>query len=161
VTRKLWLGLGAGALFVIGIVGGAAWFQFAGPDASPADPDHSAQVILGHTIYVSRCAACHGLHLEGQPNWRQRLPNGRLPAPPHDADGHTWHHPDRQLFKMVKNGLASFVPGYQTDMPIFRNVLSDEEIWAVLAYIKSRWPPHVREVQSRIGREAGDGAAPP
>lgn len=29
--------------------------------------------------------------------------------------------------------------GYQSDMPGFRGKLSDEEIKAVLAYIKSRW----------------------
>jgi hypothetical protein len=28
----------------------------------------------------------------------QRKPDGKLPAPPHDASGHTWHHADAQLF---------------------------------------------------------------
>ena len=30
-------------------------------------------------------------------NQAKRLPNGRLPAPPHDVSGHTWHHPDQVL----------------------------------------------------------------
>jgi mono/diheme cytochrome c family protein len=65
------------------------------------------------------------------------LPNGRLPAPPHDATGHTWHHPDRELFEITKNGPAGIAPGYESDMPAFKDVLNDREIWAVLAYIKS------------------------
>ena len=28
---------------------------------------------------------------------------------------------------------------YETDMPAFSGKLTDEEIWAVLAYIKSHW----------------------
>jgi mono/diheme cytochrome c family protein len=87
------------------------------------------------------CAACHGVKLEGQPDWRRRLPNGRLPAPPHDESGHTWHHPDSVLFGITKNGLLPpYAPtGYESDMPAFGDKLADEEIWAVLAYIKSRW----------------------
>ena len=82
------------------------------------------------------------MKLEGQPNWRSRLPNGRLPAPPHDETGHTWHHPDAVLFGDHKYGLVpgnSAPPDYESDMPTFSDVLSDDEIWAVLAYIKSHW----------------------
>jgi hypothetical protein len=48
--------------------------------------------------------ALPGANLEGQPNWKERQANGRLPAPPHDASGHTWHHPDAQLFGITKQG---------------------------------------------------------
>ncbi len=34
-------------------------------------------------------------------------------------DRHTWHHSDDQLFRIVKEGLASIVPGYETDMLTF------------------------------------------
>jgi len=34
-------------------------------------------------------------------------------------------------------------------MPGFGDSLSDEEIWAVLAFIKSRWSPRNREVQEQ------------
>lgn len=60
-----------------------------------------AQAQEGKQIYLERCASCHGADLEGQPNWRERLPNGRLPAPPHDSTAHTWHHSDHQLFRIV------------------------------------------------------------
>ena len=51
-----------------------------GPTAlRPAD----AQVLaLGQAVYATHCAACHGAHLQGQPNWRERDSTGRLPAPP-------------------------------------------------------------------------------
>ncbi|ODT64896.1 MAG: cytochrome C [Pelagibacterium sp. SCN 63-23] len=107
-----------------------------------------AEAQEGKQIYLDRCASCHGADLEGQPNWKQRLPNGRLPAPPHDATGHTWHHSDRQLFRIVKEGPGAIMPGYQTDMPGFGSVLTDDEITAVLDYIKSTWPDRERAIQA-------------
>ena len=76
--------------------------------------------MQGRAIYANNCAACPGESLQGQPNWRDRMPNGRLPAPPHDKTGHTWHHPDAMLVNMVKNGLVpgkTVPPGYVSDMP--------------------------------------------
>jgi len=111
------------------------------------DPRDGAKVALGGRIYADNCASCHGADLKGQPDWRQRLPNGRLPAPPHDETGHTWHHPGEQLFALTKFGPAALAGGgYQSDMPGYEGKLSDAEIWAVLSYIKSRWP---REIQAR------------
>jgi mono/diheme cytochrome c family protein len=110
--------------------------------AKKPDP---AFVALGKTVYDQQCASCHGANLEGQPNWRRRLPNGRMPAAPHDDSGHTWHHPERVLFGIVKHGVVPpyAPPGYQSDMPAFKDTLSDEEIRAVLAFIGSRWSPEV------------------
>jgi mono/diheme cytochrome c family protein len=127
------------------------WFVH-GWGPSGADVTDPALVALGEAVYTERCASCHGAHLEGQPNWRRRLPNGRLPAPPHDAAGHTWHHPDRELFEITKKGPAAIAPGYESDMPAFKDVLDDREIWAVLAYIKSVWPAEIRARQERINR---------
>jgi mono/diheme cytochrome c family protein len=110
-------------------------------DDPRADAHDTARIALGAKVYARQCAACHGAKLEGQPDWRKRLANGRLPAPPHDESGHTWHHPDRLLFAITKNGLVEpYAPkDYESDMPAFGGKLSDEEIWAVLAYIKSHW----------------------
>ena len=106
-----------------------------------ADPHDAAKAALGAKVYEQHCAACHGAKLEGQPEWRRRLPNGRMPAPPHDESGHTWHHPDNVLFGITKRGLVPpYAPaGYESDMPAFGGKLTDEEIWAVLAFIKSPW----------------------
>lgn len=114
-----------------------------------AAAENAATIALGRTIYDAQCAACHGAKLEGQPDWQMPLPSGRLPAPPHDATGHTWHHPDDILFRIVKEGTAAIVGGgYESDMPGFADVLSDAEIRAVLAYIKSTWPERERSYQA-------------
>jgi mono/diheme cytochrome c family protein len=116
-----------------------------------AAAENAATIALGRTIYDAQCAACHGAQLEGQPDWQMPLPSGRLPAPPHDATGHTWHHPDDILFRIVKEGTAAIVGGgYESDMPGFADVLSDAEIRAVLAYIKSTWPERERSYQEKI-----------
>ena len=118
---------------------------------SPPGPD-SAQLALGEKLYALHCAACHGANLDGQPNWRKRLPNGRLPAPPHDDNGHTWHHPDPVLFGITKHGLVPpYAPkGYESDMPGFAGTLSDAEIRAVLAFIESRWSERVRKLRAEM-----------
>jgi mono/diheme cytochrome c family protein len=77
----------AAVVVAIGIVARAIWW-LAG--RSPLiDPTNAEQVAAGQAVYRVHCASCHGVKLEGQPHWRDRLPNGRLPAPPHDASGDT------------------------------------------------------------------------
>lgn len=151
-TRFLAAGIAAVAALAAAVV---AYLGVAAPAPGRADPDDAAQVALGREVYAAHCASCHGAALEGQPNWRQRLPHGRLPAPPHDASGHTWHHPDRMLFEITKHGITAFAPpGYESDMPAFAQALTDAQIWAVLAYIKSTWPPAIRAQQAAIDRQS-------
>jgi mono/diheme cytochrome c family protein len=126
-------------------------------DDPRADRRDAAKIALGAKSYAQHCASCHGAKLEGQPNWRERLPNGRLPAPPHDESGHTWHHPDFVLFAITKNGLVPpyAPPNYASDMPAFAGKLSDDEIWAVLAYIKSHWKTReVLDARAEMTRDA-------
>ncbi len=117
---------------------------------------HHDPLERGRALYAAECASCHGPNLEGQiPDWRARLPNGRLPAPPHDASGHTWHHTDDQLFGIVKHGIGAFAPpGYESDMPGFGDHLSDAEIRDILAYIKSTWPDEIRARQEAVSRRS-------
>lgn len=144
----------AGFAVVLIASGAGLWFWSARSEAvrHRANPGDLQQVALGETIYRFNCAACHGARLEGQPNWRTRKPDGKLPAPPHDETGHTWHHADEQLFRLTKRGLKPpLAPdGYESDMPAFGGVLTDEQIWAVLAFIKSKWPIDIRDRQERI-----------
>jgi mono/diheme cytochrome c family protein len=146
-----------GAVAVGGIVTVVSLDWSAGPTVR-ANPDDLAQVSLGKTIYADNCASCHGANLAGQPDWRVHKEDGRLPAPPHDETGHTWHHPDEQLFQITKLGLKPpLAPdGYESDMPSFGGTLSDEQIWAVLAFIKSTWPE-----ETRARRSLRDSAAKP
>ena len=118
------------------------------------DDRPSAQTLAsGRTVYREHCASCHGANLEGQKDWQTPLPSGRLPAPPHDASGHTWHHSDRILFEITKYGTAAVVGrGYESDMPAFGPVLTDDKIRAILAFIKSTWPERERRYQHEMTR---------
>lgn len=114
-----------------------------------ADATDPKLVARGAIVYQQNCASCHGARLEGQPNWRQPMEDGTLPAPPHDVTGHTWHHSDQVLFEVTKWGSASVAgSGFKSAMPVYADVLDDGDIWAVLAYIKSHWPPDIQAAQS-------------
>jgi len=139
----------AAALVVLlaGLAGTVLRANLDTPEAGLLRPDDAEMVALGAEIYAAQCAACHGVNLEGQANWQERGPDGLLPAPPHDETGHTWHHPDAQLFAITKYGTSAMVGGgYRSAMIGFGEVLSDDEIIAVLSYIKSTWPARVRAV---------------
>ena len=150
--------LWAAGLLALLLVAGAGYFSMRTSNRQAAAPLHSLrpddpQVLrVGARIYAQQCAACHGAKGEGQPDWRDRGPDGLLPAPPHDASGHTWHHPDEQLFAITQQGLAQLInqPDYRTAMPVYDGVLSDDEIVAVLSWIKAQWPPEVRQRHDEI-----------
>lgn len=106
--------------------------------------DNPQAVADGETLYTEHCAACHGTSLEGEPDWRTPHPDGLAKAPPHDETGHTWHHPDKQLFFITKQGMPELVGnGYESNMLGYADSMSDDDILAVLAYIKSTWPDQV------------------
>ena len=117
-------------------------------------PDDKRVVSLGSEIYAEHCASCHGRSLEGHPEWKVRDAEGYLPAPPHDETGHTWHHPDELLFDITKLGVAEAarLEDYQTRMPAFEGVLTDEEIVAVLSFVKAQWPEQVRQRHDEMNR---------
>jgi mono/diheme cytochrome c family protein len=116
------------------------------------EAERRSRLALGEQVYAEQCASCHGDNLEGQPDWQTPAPSGRLPAPPHDASGHTWHHSDEALFLITKDGMAALVPDYESDMPPFGEILSDAEITAVLDFIKSTWPERERAYQEEQNR---------
>ncbi|KQI69182.1 cytochrome C [Loktanella sp. 3ANDIMAR09] len=136
------------------VLAGAAVLAFGWGTSAPAgtelddlDPD---VVAVGQDVYADNCASCHGADLEGQPNWRSPGADGRLPAPPHDETGHTWHHDSDTLFRLTKYGTGALIgdPDYESDMPIYEGILTDAEIFAVLSYIKSTWPAGIRAAHS-------------
>lgn len=132
------------------------------PAAAWAEPIPAIRTAAGEEIYARECATCHGAELEGQPDWRTANEDGTLPAPPHGPDGHTWHHPDSLLVAYTKFGGTETlrrmgVTGFASAMPAFGETLSDAEIRAVIAYIKSFWPDEAREYQAeRTRAEDGD-----
>ncbi len=151
--RRLSPAIAAAIAIALGVVISVGnWRPFDG-DSPRIDAEDDAQVALGQLLYRRHCARCHGVDLEGQPNWRERKADGRLPAPPHDSDGHTWHHPDKVLLAITRDGIGAYAPpGYRSDMPAFEGVVSDFEIAAIIAYIKSRWPTEIRVRQEAANR---------
>lgn len=121
----------------------------AGCDNGTSPPD-AFGIMEGEAIYKAECAACHGAKLQGQPEWRTRRADGKLPAPPHDPSGHTWHHATEQLAAIVKFGMVppNAPEGYVSDMPAFGGKLSDRQIGNVLAYIESQWPPEIKKLRA-------------
>jgi mono/diheme cytochrome c family protein len=108
-----------------------------------ADPEVLA---AGKALYQQHCATCHGANLEGQPNWKVPDANGVYPAPPHNSDGHTWHHPDSVLLEIIAQGGSMA----KTTMPAFGDRLSQGEMESILAYIKSSWGPEELEFQREV-----------
>jgi mono/diheme cytochrome c family protein len=119
-------------------------------DAPLLDPD---SVKSGRAIYGQHCASCHGANAQGAPDWQKRDAHGELPAPPHDAEGHTWRHSDAVLYDMVAKGWRDpFNKTVRLTMPAFGDVLSPEQIRAVIMYLKMLWTAEQRRFQSEESR---------
>ena len=118
-------------------------------------PNDQAMVARGKEVYAQNCASCHGENLKGQADWQKRDAEGYLPAPPHDIDGHTWHHPDSYLFSMTKYGIEKMIgKKYPNNMPAYEGKLSDAEIIAVLSYIKNTWPKRIQLRHDQMNMQA-------
>ncbi|MDQ7071275.1 MAG: cytochrome c [Rhodobacterales bacterium] len=150
---KYLLGFGLAAVFGIGAL--VLWqtqaSQAQGESGGFLPYQDAERVASGATVYTYYCASCHGLDLSGEANWRSPDEDGYLPAPPHDQTGHTWHHPDEQLFLTVKYGTEKLVGGnYKSRMDGYGSILTDNEIMDVLAFIKSRWPAPVVKRHNQV-----------
>ena len=155
-SRAIVIGVAAAAIVLVAGILGYRWLL--ARDEIALRPDDQSYVARGEKVYRMACASCHGADLQGQANWRERGADGLLPAPPHDPSGHTWHHPDRVLFDLTKLGVKPFAgPDYQSAMPAFQDRMSNDDIIAVLSFIKSTWPPEIRQRQDAINRQAASG----
>ncbi|MEQ9641408.1 MAG: cytochrome c [Alphaproteobacteria bacterium] len=138
----------------------------AGIIASPAlsgsapPPLNPIEVAAGRAIYQQACASCHGARGEGAPNWQELNAQGEMPAPPHDADGHTWKHADAMLYRMVREGWRDpFNKTQHLSMPAFAQQLSEEQTRQVIIYLKTLWTPEQRQFQWQ--ETLARGAFPP
>lgn len=112
----------------------------------------AADTLDGKVLYQAHCASCHGERGEGQPDWKNKKPDGTYPAPPHDPSGHTWHHADGLLFRIVRDGgqAAGGGAGFKSAMPAAGDTLSDAQIRATIEYIKTFWGPAERKSQANV-----------
>lgn len=148
--RTLEIG-GLVALVALGMVGVAGFLLWpTRPEPQLLTWDDPATVARGRMVYRNECSACHGA-LEGGAS-AHVTPTGAATAPPHDASGHTWQHPDYALFQLTKTGEVAVLCRTldENGMPQFGDDLSDQEIVDVLSYIKSTWPKHIRAEQDAI-----------
>lgn len=148
------------AAVVIGVVITAAdmyWERYTNQTAVSADHTNAAQVGLGHTLYDQHCAFCHGPDLAGKAGWDGEYPTGGRPPLPLDGSAPTWRLSDRDMFDVVKYGGQPFSPpSYRNAMPAFETELADADIWAILSFVKSRWPEDARTRQKEA--VAGQGS---
>jgi len=151
---KGWIGL----LLAGCAISALGWVFWPGAQSGTLPYRNAAITGQGSVIYAENCASCHASDLKGEPDWRRPRADGYMPAPPHDQTGHTWHHPDAHLIEITRIGSEAMVGGnYRSRMGGFGDVLSEQEIVAVLAYIKSTWPTQVIDQHNRINADAAVG----
>ena len=122
-----------------------------GPSAVRAEHQVSGgkeQIERGQTVYLGHCARCHGDDLGGERYWERSRPTGAIPAPPLDGGGRAVTYSNDELFLIIQQGIDALgMIGYDPTMPRFWSVLTAEEIWATVAYIRSTWPQAGRDRQ--------------
>ena len=105
-------------------------------------PVHSVTIAS----YQNYCASCHGVNLQGQEGWQNKLDEDRHRlAPPLNGTGHTWHHSPDYLYQIIKYGLQSYDPNYEGKM-LGNSNLSDDEVWQLITYIRQEWPTKIQDV---------------
>jgi mono/diheme cytochrome c family protein len=106
--------------------------------ATPTD-DH---LQGGAEIYKAMCAQCHG-----QLNGRASLLGGSFYPPAPQLPGHSTTYTEPELFWIVKHGIRN------TSMPAWRNLLSDDDIQQVVAFLKTldSLPPKVEAKADQSG----------
>jgi len=151
MSRRLWL-FGFPILGMLIVGGGAAWTLVAS-EHPPGDPNDANQVSLGQAVYGRDCARCHGDDLSGEFGWLKKDNEGEFSdaeiermlqsldnvAPAHDSSGVTARHGDETLFSIIKDGPAVALAKPSSRMPGFSERLDDDEIWAIVAYLKNNW----------------------
>lgn len=116
-----------------------------------ADADDVAKVAAGKVVYQRWCAQCHGHRLQGQALWQLDDQYAGRRAPAHDQSGHTWAHSDEDLFHMTRDGrFPATSPDTPSYMPAYADFLTDQQMIAVIAFIKATWPIGLRVSQAML-----------
>ena len=94
----------------------------------PANP---ANVAEGRENFSHYCYVCHGL--DGQ-NTGVPFSESMSPPVPSLASRAIQKYSDGQLYWVIKNGL------WPTGMPASRDILTDDEIWSIVVYVRNLPP---------------------
>jgi S-disulfanyl-L-cysteine oxidoreductase SoxD len=150
--RGLTLGCGVAVLLALtAVVAVLALRPGSAPSLHFADAENADMVREGKQVYARNCAGCHGRRLQGQLLWQVQDQFVGRRAPAHDQTGHTWQHSDDDLFYMTKFGrFPTTPPAVKSYMPAYEQNLSDDQILAVIAYIKATWPLGLRVSQALL-----------
>jgi len=100
-------------------------------------------VKKGKRIYEQFCVPCHGIEGKGD-GTRGRIEHFD-PMPRNHANGEYMNkRPQQELFEVIKNG--GFSKNFSHIMPPWKTILTDDEIWDVLTYVRSiAEPPYTPE----------------
>jgi mono/diheme cytochrome c family protein len=90
-------------------------------------PQSDETVRRGQQAFSSYCMACHGL--DGQ-NTGVPFADAMSPPVPRLTAPEVQRYTDGQLHSIIENGL------FPSGMPAARGILSDEEIWRIVTYIR-------------------------
>lgn len=107
--------------------GGKTWRR---ADRLRQEGSLSAAARKGRAIYRENCASCHGTDGVGEAPQLGVRAEGLAPAL--DETMHAWHHTDDNLRLTIREGTGRRMPGWGQD-------LTEREIGAVIAYMKSLW----------------------
>lgn len=132
--------MASGILAAAGIAG----YEFYSDSEPLAQVPTVETIQKGKSVYSGNCAECHGAEMQGEDFQKPqggRKADGSYLAPALDGTGHAWHHADQMLFDLVKNGSIDPL----SSMRGFQEKLSEEEMVAVIHYIKWLWPESLRK----------------
>lgn len=116
-------------------------------EIQPPPLDDPAMIKTGLVHYHEMCTVCHGA-----PGIKiSEIGQGLNPTPPELA-GEAGHEEAGEMFWVVKNGIK------MTGMPSFGVTHSDQEIWAIVAFLKKMADLSPEEYQKLVD-EAGLGEA--
>lgn len=98
-------------------------------------PRNQKSVASGKEIYVKKCLACHGETGAGDGPMAENLPE----KPPDLSDIEMiGGHRDGELFVKISDGMGD-------NMPAYKDVMGDEQMWQVVNYIRALSSEYVRE----------------
>jgi len=115
----------------------AGFFLFKNGTQKQVATDPDFLVTSGQKLYATYCMSCHG-------DQDSTLRFGQ--APPHNSEGHTWHHADAELKKWI-------LEGRPYNMPAFKEHLNETDVEAILAFIKTWWGPDQRQTQAKLSAQ--------